>query len=250
MRIAVPRALPSRGRFRVVVSYRADPDPEIRGTVEALFSLLMEAAAGGAFRTGAGPEPAWFVGATERWEEGPRETVFRVELRDVDPRFIECLRSGCEARAIAAGIESIVIDTEPGGADLATIAHPNGVEGRAIYPPLARLRLPFEDRFEEATRMHQIILAMNGPARPEQIAALAAHVAPWGALLEAGGFVLPRLDPELAASVMGPVQIFERDSIEIVIDRFDADREGLNALVNMIDTYSARVGEIRSAVLY
>ena len=250
MQVTVPRAQPSQARIRITITHVANAIPETVAFFSDLVSKIAAAAINGAFRMARLPETQSHATRPVSVAGGPRHTVFELDLNAVDLRFIECLRSACEAQELSAQIESVAIDTVPPSGDVVMIAHPNGIEGRDIYPPLLRPRLNIDNQFDSSARMHQIIIEMDRPVQASDIDAVAEFIAPWGKLLEAGAFCLPRLDPALAYSIMGPTKMFEADSVEILIDRFEADLEGMNALLNMIDTFAVRMPRARAATLY
>ena len=250
MQVTVPRIQPSQARISINITHVADAIPETVAFLSDLVSAIAAAAINGAFRMAHLHGSQTYASWPLTLASVPAQTKFELELTAVDLRFVECLRSACEAQELSAQIESVAIDTVPPSGDVVMIAHPNGIEGRDIYPPLLRPRLNIDNQFDSSARMHQIIIEMDRPVQASDIDAVAEFIAPWGKLLEAGAFCLPRLDPALAYSIMGPTKMFEADSVEILIDRFEADLEGMNALLNMIDSFAVRMPRAHAATLY
>ncbi|MDX8507950.1 hypothetical protein [Mesorhizobium captivum] len=173
-----------------------------------------------------------------------------LEMAAIDGRFLECLRSSLVASGKTDAYIALELLAAANG-NRHELPYPDEVDGRPVYPA-RRIRLQFVLTIDATitSRMRRLVLTMRGPQSPTEIAAVEDWITPWANALVNGAFVLPHIDPEIAANVFGGVQLFEEDSIEIVVDRFDSSEEAFDVLINMLDRFASDHAAIRRVDLY
>ena len=68
----------------------------------------------------------------------------------------------------------------------------------------------------------------------QSVDAVVEWIRPWSELLELGAFTPPVAEPDFGRSIARSVQIFDEATIEIVIDRFEANENAWSVLVSML----------------
>jgi hypothetical protein len=167
---------------------------------------------------------------------------FVLSLNAIDVRFVELIRSAiahCNAEQLPEGLSLMPCALASQGVpDQVELPWPDYSRSN-IYPAMTSspcFQLSMDD--ETDSRMRRLVVSFGAKQAAEDISRLEELISPWAKLLECGAFSLPSDAPKEAQSTFGCVQLFGPESIEIVIDRFDANEAGLELLVNMLDTYA------------
>lgn len=244
----------------------------LRGSLAALLPPWIETGARGGYATGRADlgDAAASLGPECAWQSGME---WAVQTTDFDVRALHILRSGMlhaivrsrfpaeDANDMLEGgaVESALLEETagavlgalPGGVDPSDLARLPGTRWPAdqadefevvMYPPVTR-RIPFALRLSDSGgTLRRCLVSLTGAADSPLIAELARFISPWVQLLELGGFEQPADVPGLSLPVFGGVQVFERRSVEIVVDRFDADEGAWSVLVNLLANFSLGQG--------
>lgn len=106
------------------------------------------------------------------------------------------------------------------------------------YPP-PRTRPAYQlVRAPQPGRLRRCIVEFAARVDRGLLGELSQFIAPWVQLLELGGFEQPTDAPGLRMAAFGTVQIYERCSAEIVVDRFDAAEGAWSVLLNLLATFA------------
>lgn len=87
-------------------------------------------------------------------------------------------------------------------------------------------------------RMRRCVVTFSTVVDAALVKALSDWIAPWVVLLEMGGFEQPTAFPGIRSCCFGGVQVYEPDSAEIVVDRFDAAEGGWSVLTNVLSRFA------------
>lgn len=173
-----------------------------------------------------------------------RRLRFELGLAGIDPRFVELVRAGASHHPDRpAPTELVLHPVSPAGpVDLRELPWPDDQNPFLNYPGRARdITFRVDADRSITSRMRRAVVTFVRDLGTADIESLADWLAPLEALIEDGAYCLPSPSPTDAVSIYGGVQLFEPDSAEIVIDRFDANEAFWDTLVNMIDGF-ARAG--------
>jgi hypothetical protein len=105
------------------------------------------------------------------------------------------------------------------------------------YPAVSK-HLGFASKGEEGDvgKMRRCLVELSVPVETAHIARLSQWVAPWYELLEGGAFARPVGLPSETESFRGDVTLFDEQSIEITVNRFQASETAWHPLLNMLGT--------------
>ena len=90
----------------------------------------------------------------------------------------------------------------------------------------------------EFSKLRRCLVEFQKAPDAETVRTLSGWIAPWYAILEAGGFALPIGPPHETECISGPVSQFDEFTVEIVVERFFASERAWDVLANMLDKYS------------
>jgi len=243
MRVFLPRRPILDGRFLFQADRAGEADG---GELTALLGIVADLGARGGFTPG-GAAPRFIVRHIDAGEEKFRADL---ELAAIDGRFMECFRSCLTVAGRGDAYRRLELRAAAGD-DLYELPVPDEVEGRPVYPgQRAPLQFVLTVDATITSRMRRAVLTMERSQTAADVATVEAGIKPWADALQHGAFVLPSIDPEMAANVFGGVQLFEADSIEIVVDRFDGSEEAFGILVNLLDRFARDHAAIRRVDLY
>jgi hypothetical protein len=239
MRVFVPDRRNLKGRFELAFDFARIEEMQCADTIDALLDPIALVAQRGAFRADSAKASVFRIADRAIRD---LQLTYSLDLDAVDPRFVELLRAAL-AQNQAFLPERLSLLPPPGDATpLRELAWPDDDDPYMGTP--VRISEPIFPVTIDATitsRMRRAVVVMAGLQQARDVERLADWLAPLGELLEAGAFCLPSAAPGEAISTFGGVQIFEENSIEIIVDRFDANEAFFDVLVNCLDTY-ARAG--------
>lgn len=191
---------------------------------------LADAGARGAFAPRGTKAPALSLRAF-----GPAPQGLRAEMdaSGVDWRIIGCVASAIAARGLDGSVSDLRLTSRGAEPHLVYVSL-DGIDA-SIFPGL-RPDLGFVYMADTTitSRMRSTIITLTDRATKAEADSLARWIAPWARLVEAGAFAATRPFPIEARNFCSGVQSFERDSLEIVLDRFDGDGAAFDILANML----------------
>ncbi|MFN0113199.1 MAG: hypothetical protein ACKVPY_00830 [Paracoccaceae bacterium] len=233
MKLLAPERVVLNGVCQLEVDCgRALPDAEARW----LFDFLRDLAAVGS-RGGFAPSGARATAMTlERFGPSRQGVTADFDLSEIDRRFLFCLESALIAQGMEVPVQEIrlgdgsgrfqVIDDGLSGADA------------SVFPELRQdLGFPYLADGTVTSRMRSTVVTLSESVNAALCDRLAEWVAPLFSLVEAGAFVMTLPYPAEARSFYSGVQQFEMDSLEIVVDRFEADDAAFEILANMLAAF-------------
>lgn len=268
--IEVPETATLDGVWKLALVASPAALARLRGPLRALLPPWVQAGASGAYSAGRAPPgdaSAAFL-AVEPIESGVQ---WHVEARDFDVRALHVLRSGLLHAAVRSRFpDEDANDLLEEGAveaalhqdlqDVRVVVRFTGAEAQplqrlpgtrwppdhadefewVLYPGLLPLAPFTVTRSPPGDTLRRCIVSFEEAADRRLIAELTRFLEPWGRLLELGCFEQPTELPGASLCDFGGVQVFERHSAEIVVNRFEADEAAWNALVNLLASFSAR----------
>jgi hypothetical protein len=268
--IDVPEAAALDGPWKLALVASPAALERLRAPLRALLPPWVQAGAWGAYSAGRAPpgDASAAITAVEPLESGVQ---WHVRTRDFDMRALHVLRSGLlhatvrshfpeedanellEEGAVEAalgqhlqgvrlvvrvtGAESLPLQRLPG--TRWPPDHADEFEG-VLYPGLVPVAPFTVTRSLSGGSLRRCIVSFEGVADRRLTSELTRFVEPWGRLLESGCFEQPTELPGASLCDFAGVQVFERHSAEIVVNRFEADEAAWNALVNLLASFSAR----------
>lgn len=248
MKVLIPPRRVLDGRFLLRIDRSADAENVDTTLLRPLLDAVAGVGRNGGFTTDAAQETRFGQNHVVTDAAGLRADL---TLAGIDGRFVECIRASLTAAGLIEAFATLRLAPQEGGEALHAMPPPETVDGRAIYPPVrAVLAFGVQKDTTITSRMRRVVVTGTAPQSARDRAALHDWVAPWGAALELGAFTLPHLFPQEAECVFGGVQSFERDSLEIVVDRFDADEEAFSVLLNMLDLFARTQAPIVLAEIF
>jgi len=106
------------------------------------------------------------------------------------------------------------------------------------YPAVSPLvRFTLEGEAGNVGKMRRCLVELTTIVEANHLVHLTDWIYPWFRLLESGAFSMPIGLPTETDSFCGDVVLFDEQSIEIGINRFQASETAWHALINMLDTY-------------
>ena len=228
-----------------VVPLPGEPAIDPDGLRELLRDLSGIASRGG-FSSGTAPAELAVV------RVGAERTTVFADLRcsGLDARFVNCVISALAVNDPDETVDTVVL-AAPSGGPPPVVPQPHEIEEDTVYPE-RRDTLAFRLMIDTTvtSRLRRLVVTYPHAVTRDDLARLGDWIGPWAAALEAGAFVLPHEAPAEAVNVHAGVQLFEKDSAEIVVDRFDSYDEAFDILLNMLDQYSRMVDRIDKVELF
>jgi hypothetical protein len=166
---------------------------------------------------------------------------FGLAATEVDPRLVNIIRClVVRTRVFGEHPRLLLRQLDPPFSGTSRdFPEPAWENEEVLYPePSDTLSFTLDIDDQVASRMRRCMIEPRGGADDALAATIGDWIQCWATLLEAGAFALPRQDPEEAISVMGGVSLFDPWSIEIVVDRFDANEAAWHVLINVLDAFS------------
>jgi len=119
-----------------------------------------------------------------------------------------------------------------------TIAWPAEGADLEAYP---RLAPPISSQLiagssSNLSKSRRMLVHMAGSVTADEVVRLRRAVAQWGTMLEGGAFAMPVGHPAVVDSVMGTVNQFDAETIEISVLRFMASEGAWASLANIVAT--------------
>jgi hypothetical protein len=105
------------------------------------------------------------------------------------------------------------------------------------YPavsPLVRFRL--EGEGGDVGKLRRCVVELATIVEAAHVDQLKEWIDPWFRVLEAGAFSMPVGPATETDCIRGSVELFDEQSIEITVNRFQASETAWHALINMLDT--------------
>jgi hypothetical protein len=157
-----------------------------------------------------------------------------VELVDEERRAAELQRLLGDASLVVYPAQTDAAQTMrlPG-------ADPSGDESEVDLYPTPSESMPYKFvRDPQPGKLRRCVVTFSKDVDAPVVKALSDTIAPWVALLELGGFEQPTAFPGIRTCSFGGVQVYERDSAEIVVDRFDAAEGAWSVLANGLSAFA------------
>jgi hypothetical protein len=205
--------------------------------VNNIVSLLAKATSHGAF-----PVPSLAPTSTYLTIKKVRIQDFRIILFEVhgkgyDLREFELLRNMLE-RLLLHGIRilSVILSSSNVLCEEKLKAEPTDETEYDAYPAISTLvhiqtiREPLNDG-----KSRRALVDFVNSVHKTEVHRLDEWLCPWFQLLEAGAFALPVGLPSETDCIAGAVTLFDEQSIEVSINRFQASECAWNAFINMVD---------------
>lgn len=215
--------------------------PLNEGAIEALCriaALITEAGQRGAF-----PAPGHSSGSSRMkmeyaHQEEQHRLLFLCEGEDFDLYAFELFRN-MSHRLLRRGIE--VRDLRVSDLKRPLTApyrkpEPNDQNEYDAYPCAARVHFAVEVEGFIPTRMRRCLIELAVPIEAFHVLHAQQWIAPWFDLLEAGAYAVPVGHAAQTDSLRGDVELFDDQSIELTVNRFQASETAWGALINMLDT--------------
>jgi len=210
------------------------------GTIEALrrvAALIAEAGQRGAFPApGHSPGSSRMKIAYARQEE--HRLLFLSDGEGFDLYAFELFRNMIH-RLLRQGIETREIRVSDLQRPLITPyrkPEPNDQNEYDAYPSPAHVRFAVEAEDFIPTKMRRCLVELALPVEAFHVHQIQQWIAPWFDLIEAGAYALPVGHATEVDSLRGDVELFDEQSIELTVNRFQASETAWGTLVNMLDT--------------
>jgi hypothetical protein len=251
VRAIVQAELPLRGALRLEMIGAAAPDrlAAIRPVVDAILAC---GAAGGFCPPRIAPNNSW-LGSTGPMLAAGSNIELPLEAYEVDPRFVRLLQATLLRRPdLSDGAPDLFLRQlyPPRNEPLRHLPDCNADNEEILYPEASeRPGFVVEVIDDTDSWMRHCMVELEEPCEPAIATALGDWIESWGCLLELGAFALPYDDPEEGHSIMGKVAQFDAWSIEIGVDRFDANFAAWSVLTNLLGTFSATRHRIASILI-
>lgn len=113
---------------------------------------------------------------------------------------------------------------------------PNDQNEYDAYPSPAHVRFAVEAEAFNPTKMRRCLVELAVPVEAFHLLQVQQWITPWFDLIEAGAYALPVAHAAQVDSLRGDVELFDEQSIELTINRFQASETAWGTLVNMLDT--------------
>jgi hypothetical protein len=258
--IEVPRLVPPDGRLLLDIRGDHDVQVALRSVACSVLPHWIRAGAAGGFGSAPQrPNGAALASPLDAFRQG---ASLALDVRALDARAFQILRSALlwhAARRLFAAAGVVQVEEEQRAADLqrrfgaASIvvrvvdsldgagsvqlpgADPASDESEVdLYPGAGNWR-PFKLAMTpQPGRLRRCVVTFDQGLDALVLKAIASTIEPWVQLLELGGFEQPTSLPGTRTCSFGGVQIFDVDSAEIVVDRFDAAEGAWNVLANLL----------------
>lgn len=95
------------------------------------------------------------------------------------------------------------------------------------------------------SKARRILVELTAEIEGPPVDDFIAHVACWGALLEAGALALPLGLPDVMDNVMGMITQFDAFTLELEVPVYQSSEVGFDLLINLLSAYHARERPIR-----
>ena len=242
MRAVVQAELPLRGTFGLRMTGSATPDrvaATIRPVVDAVLAC---GAAGGFCPTRTPPRISWLRSTGPMLVAGSGIEL-RLEAYDIDPRFVRLLQAPLMRWTdLRDTVPDLLLRqaSPPTNEPPRQLPDCNADNEEILYPEPSDLPGFVVDVIDDTDSwMRHCMVELEEPGDASIAAALSDWIDSWGRLLELGAFALPYDDPEEGNSIMGKVAQLDAWSIEIGVDRFDANFAAWGVLTNLLGSFSA-----------
>lgn len=226
------------GTYIVHFELQTPVDDAVAAAVDGVVERFVMAGNWGAFPAPDLPNSSTRLDMQRRSSTDANRLSYVLNGQNFDLFGFELLRN-MSSRLLRQDIEvSRIAVTAPGTAsdELFHKPAPDDESEYDAYPAMsAASHFLIERDWQGDHRARRCLVEWSAPIASADVLRLGESVAPWFKLLEAGAFALPVGLPSETDSVAGAVTLFDEQSCEITVNRFDASEMAWHALINMLD---------------
>jgi hypothetical protein len=236
--LRLPAERNGQGSYLLTLQLATPPDEAAIDAIAEVLDLFSAAANRGAF-----PVPE-IAPALSRLSISPmrfegKQVWGRVEAQGVDLRSLQLLRSMADRLSLrdVAVVQCSLSTLETQDNSIFVIAEPADDDENDMYPGIStQVRFNLTSESFVDTRMRRCLVELNTQVEAAHVARLADWIDPWFGLVEAAAYALPVGRATQVNSFRGDVALFDEQSIEITVNRYEASEYGWCALVNLLES--------------
>jgi hypothetical protein len=236
--LLLPDSRRGHGTYSLTIELAAQPEP-------ALSNALIEATRRCVTIAGRGAFPAAQIAPVDSSAQLLGDVVqdlqmltWLLEVRNLDLYGFEFLRN-MAMRLDPDGIvvRELRVDGPAGQPAARRKPEPSDSNEFDAYPAVSKhLGFALHGEGGDVGKMRRCLIELSVLVEAVHVERLSRWITPWYELLDAGAFARPIGLPSQIHSFRGAVTLFDEQSIEITVNRFQASETGWHPLLNMLDT--------------
>ncbi|MEA3548057.1 MAG: hypothetical protein U9R66_10380, partial [Thermodesulfobacteriota bacterium] len=226
--------------YEVAFNISSPVDETVFGELARIVSVFVEAGGHGGF-----PDPYVSPNHARLTLKStklalPGDFICIMEAYYVDRRAFQLLRNMAGRLKLQNIDVMCIVVTELAQREILAVdvPEPNDLNEGDVYPEISfQVGIKLEGEETGFSKARRCLVEMRNSVNALHVLGITDWIKSWYLLLEAGAFAMPVGLPEDTHSICGSVTIFDENTVEISMDRFQASENAWNVLVNMIDAY-------------